>query len=272
MKDALFQQYAAVVENHFGIKLPRDKMALLESRLFKLFNDNEGRSEYENAEAFLKYIHQDKSGKALAKLAEAITTHHTYFMREQDHFSFYGNHVLPELEKMIKDGDVRTWCAACSSGEESYTLAMYLNDYFALKGSKWEYTLLATDLSRDILETAKLGIYSRESVSTLPAGWQASYFKKLDSERCQVVPSIKQRVLYRQFNLMTPVFPFRRPFHVIFCRNVMIYFDGSTRNELVKKFYDFLEPGGSLFVGHSEVIDRTVVPFEYIMPSVYRKK
>ena len=82
MKDALFQQYAAVVENHFGIKLPRDKMALLESRLFKLFNDNEGRSEYENAEAFLKYIHQDKSGKALAKLAEAITAHHTYFMSE----------------------------------------------------------------------------------------------------------------------------------------------------------------------------------------------
>ncbi|MBR0358722.1 MAG: chemotaxis protein CheR, partial [Selenomonadaceae bacterium] len=88
----------------------------------------------------------------------------------------------------------------------------------------------------------------------------------------QVSDRLKQKVLYRKFNLMTPVFPFRKPFHVIFCRNVMIYFDTPTRDALVRKFYDFLEPGGFLFVGHSEVIDRQSAPFEYVMPSVYRKK
>lgn len=272
MRDALFQQFATVIHQQFGIQLPMDKKALLESRLFKLLNNNVGKPEYANEEAFLRYVQNDVTGKALAQLSEVITTHHTFFMREQDHFQFFGDTVLPELENHIKDGDVRTWCAACSSGEESYTLAMQLHDFFGIRGPGWEYTLLATDLSREILETAKQGIYSAESVATLPPRWQSTYFKKCDAFNFQVNDSLKQRVLYRPFNLMNPVFPFKRPFHVIFCRNVMIYFDTPTRNELVKKFYDFVEPGGYLFVGHSEVIDRTVAPFDYVMPSVYRRR
>lgn len=272
MRDSLFQQYAAVVHQQFGIQLPMDKKALLESRLFKLLNDHAGQINYTDEEAFLRYVKNDSSGKAMAQLSEAITTHHTFFMREKDHFDFYEQQVLPYLGNTIRDGDVRTWCAACSSGEESYTLAMMLHDFFSLRGIGWDYTLLATDLSKDILATAKQGIYSAESVATLPQRWQSTYFKRYDSNNYQVVSSLKQRVLYRPFNLITPVFPFKRPFHVIFCRNVMIYFDTPTRNELVKKFYDFLEPGGFLFVGHSEVIDRTVAPFDYVMPSVYRRK
>lgn len=272
MKDELFQQYASVIHRQFGIQLPLEKKTLLESRLFKLRKDNVNLPVYASDEAFLNYIKTDHSGKAIHQLAEAITTHHTFFMREQDHFQFYAEQVLPYLERTIKDGDIRTWCAACSSGEESYTLAMHLHDYFSLKGPEWEYTLLATDLSKEILATAKQGIYSAEAVSTLPHRWQTSYFRRYDGENYQVVESLKQHVLYRSFNLISPVFPFKRPFHVIFCRNVMIYFDARTRNELAQKFYDYLEPGGFLFIGHSEVIDRSAVPFEYVMPSVYRRK
>lgn len=272
MKDGLFRQYASVIHQQFGIQLPIDKKALLESRLFKVLNDNVGRPGFGDEEEFLNYVKSDSSGQALGMLSEAITTHHTFFMREQDHFTFYGEHVLPYLEGAIRDGDVRTWCAACSSGEESYTLAMLLHDYFGIRGPGWEYTLLATDLSRDILATAKQGIYSKASVATLPPRWQSTYFKNYDMENMQVVSTLKNRVLYRPFNLITPTYPFKKPFHVIFCRNVMIYFDSPTRNQLVKKFYDFLEPGGYLFIGHSEVIDRTVAPFEYVMPSVYRRK
>lgn len=272
MKDSLFRQYAAVIHQQFGIQLPMDKKALLESRLFKLLNNNAGKPGYADEEAFLHYVQQDSSGKGLLELSEAITTHHTFFMREQDHFQFYAEKVLPYLGETIRDGDVRTWCAACSSGEESYTLAMHLQDFFGTRGPAWEYTMLATDLSREILATAKQGIYSKETVATLPKRWQTNYFRKYDADNYQVVEPIKQKVLYRPFNLITPVFPFKKPFHVIFCRNVMIYFDAPTRNELIKKFYEFLEPGGFLFVGHSEVVDRSVVPLDYVMPSVYRKK
>ena len=271
MNQSLFQQFAALVTQNFGIQLPPEKKALLESRLFKLKNDNMGRPELASDEAFLKYIREDKTGKGLAMLAEAITTHHTFFMREADHFSFYEKEVLPYLEKSIRDGDVRTWCAASSTGEEAYTLAMMLEDHFGSMPG-WETTLLATDLSKDVLEIGKNGVYSAESVKTLPDLWQNSYFQRTIDGKYQVVDKLRQKVLFRRFNLMTPVFPFKRPFHVIFCRNVMIYFDTPTRDNLVRKFAEFLEPGGYLFIGHSEVIDRHKSDFDYVMPSIYRKK
>lgn len=270
MQESIFQQYAQLVQDNFGIQLPGEKKALLESRLFKLLND--GENGFSDEREFLQYVKEDASGKGLAMLAEAITTHHTFFMREADHFAFFGKKVLPYLAAAIKDGDVRTWCAACSSGEESYTLAMIMAEFFALQGPHWETTLLATDLSQEILDVARLGIYADEAVRGLPPQWRGQFFRQLPTGDWQITQSLKQRVLYRQFNLMNPVFPFRKPFHVIFCRNVMIYFDTETRDGLVRKFYDFLEPGGFLFVGHSEVIDRQSAPFEYVMPSVYRKK
>ena len=271
MQEELFQQYAYLVHQRFGIQLPPEKKSLLESRLFKLLNNHLGEPGFGDEEEFLRYLGNDASGRAMGLLAEAITTHHTFFMREADHFDFFGQQVLPYLAESIRDGDVRTWCAACSSGEESYTMAMVMAEFFALRGPGWETTLLATDLSKDILEVARSGIYEDAAVATLPDRWKAQFFHRLPDGRWQISDLLKQRVLYRQFNLMRTAFPFRKPFHVIFCRNVMIYFDAATRDALVRKFYDYLEPGGFLFVGHSEVVDRQSAPFQYVMPSVYRK-
>lgn len=272
MQEALFGKFAQVVHQNFGIQLTMEKKALLESRLFKLLNNRIGEPGFGSEEEFFEYVSDDKSGEALKLLAEAITTHHTFFMREADHFEFFGKQVLPYLEKTINDGDVRTWCAACSSGEEAYILEMQLLDFFSVRGAMWDTMLLATDLSQDILDVAKAGIYTEEAVRSLPPQWQLDYFTKQSDGNYQAVDRLRQKILYRKFNLMTPVFPFKKPFHVIFCRNVMIYFDAPTRNALVQKFYDFLEPGGFLFVGHSEVVDRQAAPFEYVMPSVYRKR
>ena len=147
------------------------------------------------------------------------------------------------------------------------------NGRFALRGPQWEKTLLATDLSRDVLAYAKRGVYPTATVEALPEHWQRGYFRHLDDAHMQVVDAVRRQVLYRPFNLMSETFPFRRPFHVIFCRNVMIYFDALTRRRLVQKFADFLVPGGYLFIGHSEVIDRQAAPqYDYVLPSVYRKK
>jgi len=272
MQEALFWQYAQIVQQNFGIQLTIEKKALLESRLFKLFNNKLEQSGFADDESFLAYVKEDASGTALKLLAEAITTHHTFFMREPEHFDFFGRQVLPYLERTVTDGDVRTWCAACSSGEEAYILEMQLMDFFEARGPQWDTMLLATDLSYDILDTAKAGIYTEEAVSSLPPQWRAEYFTRLADGSYQAAGRLRQKILYRRFNLMTPVFPFKKPFHVIFCRNVMIYFDAPTRDALVRKFCDFLEPGGFLFVGHSEVIDRQAAAFEYIMPSVYRKR
>lgn len=272
MKQSTFQQFSALVKDNFGIQLPPEKQALLESRLFKLMNDNAGKPELASEEAFLQYIRNDSTGRGLAMLAEAITTHHTFFMREADHFTYYGKEVLPYLETVIRDGDVRTWCAASSTGEEAYILAMLLEDHFSMKGPQWETTLLATDLSREVLEKAKTGLYTSDAVKTLPVQWQNRYFQPAGNGCHQVVESLRKKVLFRQFNLINPTFPFKRPFHVIFCRNVMIYFDVPTREALIQRFADFLEPGGFLFIGHSEVIDRQVHEFDYVMPSIYRKK
>ncbi len=246
MSPETFQGYAAVVAREFGIQLPPAKQALLESRLYRLLKEGGPAAEYQTAEGFLRALRQDASGKLLGLLSEAITTHHTFFLREADHFAFYRDEVLPYLERTIRDGDIRTWCAACSTGQESYTLAMLLEDHFGLKGPMWEKTLLATDLARDVLTFAREGIYPASTTQNLPEGWQRGYFRPVDDGHVQVVDTIRRQVLYRPFNLMQPVFPFRRPFHVIFCRNVMIYFDAPTRRQLVQKFA--------------------------VMPSVYRKK
>ena len=271
MDEGEFQRYAAYVTQHFGIQLPPEKKALLEARLYKLFNSDEG-TEFRDAKSFYEYLQQDQSGRAKAILADAITTNHTFFMRETDHFSYFAEQVLPYWAERIRDGDVRTWCAACSSGEEAYTLAMILQDYFSLRGPHWETTLLATDLSEEILARAREGIYARESVQSMPLQWQTIYFKAMDAHQLRIIEPLRRKVIFRQFNLMNPVFPFKRPFHTIFCRNVMIYFDAATRSRLVRKFYDFLEPGGFLFVGHSEVVERQAAPFDYVMPSVYQRR
>ena len=269
MTEADFQRYAAYVTQHFGIQLPPEKKALLESRLYKLFSHSDV---FYDEKSFFSYLEQDKTGRAQKILADAITTNHTYFMRETDHFSCFADKVLPYWAERIRDGDVRTWCAACATGEEAYTLAMILQDFFSLREPHWETTLLATDLSEEALAAAREGCYAREAVQCMPPQWQSAYFHVEDDLHARVVASLRKKVLFRRFNLMQPVFPFKRAFHTIFCRNVMIYFDAPTRRELVRKFYDFLEPGGFLFVGHSEVVERQTAPLDYVMPSVYQKR
>lgn len=270
MTNKEFEAYAGYVRVHFGIQLPQEKKTLLETRLYRMISELHS-EEFQDAQGFYEYLTRNKDGRAREMLANAITTNHTFFMREADHFKYYADTVLPWWTQQLHNGDLRTWCAACSTGEEAYTLAMIHQEFFSLKAGSWDTTLLATDLSQAALALAKEGVYDEAAVRSLPKGWQCNFQKNEASCGMRVVDRIRSKVIFRRFNLMSEVFPFRRHFHTIFCRNVMIYFDQPTRNTLLKKFYDLLEPGGYLFVGHSEVADRQVVPFSYVMPSVYRR-
>lgn len=191
-------------------------------------------------------------------------------MRETAHFDYLSKVVLPYIENTYNDNDLRLWCAGCSSGEEAYTLQMLITDYFLHK-TNWNIDILATDISSTVLKKASTGIYNKNNLKSLPISWLNNYFKEYDENNLQVSKQIKDKIIYRKFNLMEKVFPFKRKFQVIFCRNVMIYFDDKTRTELVQRFYDVSEKGAYLFIGHSETLNNIHNGYEYVKPAIYRK-
>ncbi len=262
-----FTKLAKYIQEHYGIFLKREKKQLLIGRLhlelqkygFKSFSE------------YYQYLISDKSGRAAETLINKVSTNHTFFMREPGHYFFFRDEVLPFLKEHSKDRDLRIWSAGCSTGEEPYTLAMIIDEFFGKEKLSWDTKILATDISEEALETAKAGIYKKDNISRLPAIWVLNYFTKLGQEDYEIKGRIKKEVIYRRFNLMERQFPFRKKFHVIFCRNVMIYFDQRTKAGLVQKFYNSLIRGGYLFIGHSESLSGIHSGFKYIMPAVYRK-
>jgi len=263
-----FKLLAEYIETHFGIHLKNEKQALLAGRL----QNSLIQMGFNNFMEYYNYLISDKSGGAGIALVDKITTNHTYFMRETNHFYYFRDQVLPFLSHTVKDRDLRIWCAASSTGEEAYTLAMLVDEFFGKNKMWWDTKILATDISSIVLDKAKKGIYSNEQIAPLPVQWKNQYFNKYDDEISVITDEIKNEVLFRKFNLMDNVFPFKKKFHAIFCRNVMIYFDNKTKEVLINKLYDMLNCGGYLFIGHSESINRETSKFKYICPAVYRKE
>ncbi|PXV95483.1 CheR-type MCP methyltransferase [Lachnotalea glycerini] len=267
MSDEEFKLLSFYIKENSGINLRKEKKALLVGRLNNMLLE----LGMDNFMDYYKYLQNNTQGEELSKLIDKVTTNHTFFMREAEHFNYFTETVLPYFRKTIKDRDFRIWCAASSSGEEPYTLAILLDEFFKPTGEIWDKKLLATDLSLKALEDAKRGIYNYEHISSLPKLWVLNYFDKISQTEYQVKNEMRKEVIYRRFNLLESVFPFKKKFHVIFCRNVMIYFDNPTKEALLNKLYDSLDYGGYLFIGHSESINREKTRFKYIKPAVYRK-
>ncbi|MDP4146230.1 MAG: CheR family methyltransferase [Bacillota bacterium] len=266
--DKEFEELVIYIKQNYGINLI-EKRSLLESRLQGVLTKRECSSFSE----YFRQILRDKSGELVDELLDKVTTNYTFFLREKKHFHFYKNTVLPYVEKKYaKEKDLRIWSAGCSSGEEAFTLAMINNDYFE-NGAKWDKKILATDICSEVLETAVKGEYEHGQLAMVPEPWKASYFQKTCPDKSKVTDRIKKDIIFRRFNLMNKAFPFKRKFHAIFCRNVMIYFDEETKSKLVNRFYNSLEQGGYLFVGSSESLNYCHNNrFKYVMPSVYQKQ
>lgn len=263
-----FKLLKTIFNERYGIELKEEKKALVESRLGKVLQAKG----MNNLSEYLEAVFQDISGTLEQELVEKLTTNHTFFMREQEHFLFFRDTVLPYLSGSVRDRDLRIWSAGCSSGEEAYTIAMVLADYFHYSQEQWNTKMLATDISSVVLEKAADGLYPAESIANLPARWKKIYFQKAGNDRVQICDKIRDEVIFRHLNLHDPIFRFKRKFHVIFCRNVMIYFSTQMKRELIHKFYDWTEPGGYLFIGHSESLGRDAAGYKYIKPSIYRKE
>ena len=268
LTDSEFRDLRDFIKKKLGINLSDEKKSLVYTRLRSILIARN----IDNFSDYYEFLTTDKTGTALTELFSKITTNHTYFMRETDHFDHLRDKALPEIYQQFSSGkDMRLWCAASSSGEEPYTLQMIIEDFFKGKTPAWNTQSLATDISPAILDKAVHGVYSTASIEELPPAWQRQYFKKFDDENSVVVDSLKSKIIFRKLNLVDEKFPFKNKFHIIFCRNVMIYFDEETKFKLIRKMHDCLETGGYLYMGHSETIGRASEGFKYESPAIYKK-
>lgn len=264
LTDREFQELVDYMRFHYGINLSQKRL-LIESRLFSLLLEK-GVSSFSE---YFEMVRRSGDGERNAML-NRLTTNHTYFMREPDHFRFLRDVVLPRQEKTNAEHDLRIWSAGCSTGEEAYTAVMVMRDYFgAGSAARWDYRVLATDISTRVLEEAGRGVYAPEALRDVPPLWKERYFRQ-DGAVFSLCDAVKREVIFKTQNLMDP-FPFSKPFDLIFCRNVMIYFDREAKERLIAKFQDALKPGGYLFIGHSETIPRDTSNLRYVKPSVYQK-
>ncbi len=265
LTDKEFEHITEYLKKNYGINLTKKK-TLIESRMATTLIEK-GVTNYTD---YFRSVLQDATGKEMSHLISKLTTNHTYFYREEEHFHFFNSTVLPAFEKNNRDNTIRIWSAGCSSGEEPYTLAMVINDFFGLRRNQWNIKIHATDISLKVLEKAQKAVYSVDSLQSIPEKWKTKYFDAYDDKNVQVKQLIRDDVEFKQFNLMDP-FLFTKPYDIILCRNVMIYFDIPTKQTLIKKFYDTTKPGGYLLIGHAETIARDTSQYRYIMPAVYQK-
>ncbi|HBU13057.1 MAG TPA: chemotaxis protein CheR [Clostridiales bacterium] len=266
LTDQDFARLRDYMYGNYGINLAQ-KRTLIEGRLLNVVKQKG----YNSFSDYIDNLIADQTGGEVSLIVSKLTTNFTYFMREQEHFDFMCNVVLPEALPTIRDNNFAVWSAGCSSGEEPYSIAMVLDDYFKGNKNKLDTRVLATDISDRVMNDAKVGVYMDERVNKLSEEWKKRYFTVQDG-RYAIANKIKNEVIFRKFNLMEKVFNFKRKFHLIFCRNVMIYFDNETRRQLTSRFYSALAPGGYLFIGMSESLVNMNNEFKYVKPSIYKKE
>lgn len=244
-----------------GIQLTAGKEHLVRNRLAKRLREL-------RLSSYSQYIEllQKDGGEELRRMVELLTTHKTSFFREAAHFDLLRAHVVPRMREELRG---RIWSAGCSTGEEPYSLAMMLREEIR-DIQAGDIRILATDLSGAILEKAKQGRYRKSTLEDLPPGFASKYFRALPGGDVEVAPDLKALISFARLNLMEK-WPMRGPFDVILCRNVMIYFNRETQQDLVERFSHLLAPGGFLLVGHSESLTGFRHSLRYTQPAVYRK-
>jgi chemotaxis protein methyltransferase CheR len=259
-----FRRVAEIVYSVCGITLPSGKEGLVRSRLSKRLRHLQLATFAE----YLSHVERDGAKGELAEMIDAITTNKTNFFREPAHFAYLRDAVLPEFESQA---EIRIWSAGCSTGEEPYTIRMVLRDALG-DGPRPAVKILATDISARVLTRARQGVYTEEAMAGVPGDVIARHFtavRQTPGRAWQVNERVRDGIRFARLNLMGD-WPMRGPFDVIFCRNVMIYFDRPTQQKLVRRYRELLAPGGHLFVGHSESLTSFEHGFEYVQPAVYR--
>lgn len=272
MSDESFYRFSEFIEAELGIKMPLAKKTMLQARLQKRL----WKLDIESFDEYYNYVFSPEGRELeLQQMIDVVTTNKTDFFREPNHFEYLVERVLPEIiSRHGADRQYMFWCAGCSSGEEPYSLAMVLHD-FSLQHPGFHFLILATDVSSRVLEKARLGIYEEENADPIPVEFRKRYLlksKEREKSMVRISPEIRAFVRFRSVNLVRGEFGFRETMDIIFCRNVIIYFNRDIQEQVINRLYQHLSPGGYLFTGHSETLNGLSVPLKAVAHTVYQKE
>ncbi|MEI0518217.1 protein-glutamate O-methyltransferase [Brachyspira murdochii] len=272
LSDSEFNELVKIIYDKTRIQMTNHKRALVTSRLSK-------RLRALHMDSFREYIDFVKNAKdeELTNFVNAVTTNKTDFFRENKHFEYMKTNFLPEWEKNFKEGKVknlRIWSAACSTGEEPYTIQMTLHEYFGANYDKYDIKVLASDIDTNVLAHGRAGIYKEESVESIQPNILRKYFLRGTGDKdglYKVKDILKKNLFFRQLNFKDEDFDIHTQFDLIFCRNVIIYFDKEFQKELFNKFHRYLKEDGLVFIGHSETLFGVSDKFKYVSSNIYKK-
>ncbi len=262
--DRVFERVAELAYSIAGIRLTKDKRELVKSRLIKRIRA----LGLDGFDDYLARVEADRTGDELARMIDVLTTNKTNFFREPAHFDYLRAVVLPDAR--TRGRRIRIWSAACSSGEEPYTISMVLREEIHDLDA-WDAKILASDISARMIEAATNGVYRVDQVEGIGDALRRKYFTGNAATGFSVAEPVRRVVSFARLNLMAD-WPMRGPFDVVFCRNVMIYFDKATQERLVNRFHELIRPGGFLFVGHSESLTPLEHSYEFVQPAIYRRR
>lgn len=268
--DKDFRRLSDFIYTNYGIKMPPEKRTMLEGRLAKRLRANQ-MSTYNE---YCDFVFSEGGEQEIIHMINVVSTNKTDFFREPAHFEFLLDTVLPEHAAEETGRPIKFWSSASSSGEEAYTIAMVMSEFNSMN-QPISYEVFGTDISSDILQKALLGVYSEERIANIPLSYKKKYFlrnKDAEKKLVRIVPELRSVCSFKRLNLMDENYSVNEEFDVIFCRNVLIYFDRPTQEAVINKLCRHLRPGGYFFLGHSESAMGMNVPLTSIKPTVFKKK
>ncbi len=271
MTDKDFNQLSQYITTNYGIKMPPAKRVMLQSRLHKRLRELNITTYKEYSE----YIFSEKGAEEIIKMVDLVSTNKTDFYREPKHFDFLRETILPEFSlRHGKGTKLKIWSAGCSSGEEAYTLAFVISDYLLQNGNPFDYQIIGTDISTRILQKANDAIYPEKRVEPVPIETKRKYLlksKNQENKLVRVVPALRAKTSFRRLNFMDDNYNMDNDFDIVFCRNVLIYFDRPTQEKVINNLCSKLKKGGYFFLGHSESINGLDVPLVQLKPTIFLK-
>lgn len=273
MSHETFKRFKNFIQGHIGISMPDAKKIMVESRLLRRLKALE-LSTYQDYEKY--FFSPEGTANEIPRFIECITTNKTDFFREVSHFNYLTDTVLPEIIRCQHHhhGDIRLWSGASSTGEEAYTMAMFMENFLENHPGV-NYKILATDISEKVLNVGQHGVYSIEDCAPIPMEFKRKYCllsKDKENPTIRINKTIRKKVLFKHINLTTDSYMVKKKYHIIFLRNVMIYFNKDIQSRILHNLYTHLHPDGFLFLGHSENLPDNSIPFKRVGPSIYVKK
>jgi len=274
ISDELFLKFGKMITERYGIKMPPEKKIMFQARLQRRLHELDIHSFDEYAS---RLFNDSNDSTEFVLLADFISTNKTEFFREKEHFNFLNRNIFPEHIKIGRSAlfpPMKFWSAGCSSGQEAYSIGIQLEEFMRENGTRFDYSIMATDISGKMLKSAREAVYPMSQVDEMTSELKHRYFLKSKNDKDQkvrVIKQIREKVKVGYMNLMDGLYPFQMQFDIIFLRNTLIYFDPKVQLSVLIKVLDSLKTGGYLFIGHSESLINLHLPIKSIAPSVYMK-